>query len=155
MRLTATLGALAVLLFSAELPAASDVDQVTAATQSFYRALNGADGSAAAKFLLPKGDSFPRNGGVLQPEEATAEDAARALRASFAAGLHFEVSLQHLEVKTYGDAAVATFYTMGTTTGADKSVSHGTYRASYFWVKNDGQWKIAHFHISPLRGNLP
>jgi ketosteroid isomerase-like protein len=151
--MTRAVAALVLLALSAAASAAGAADQVAAATQAFYQALNSADGSAAAKYLLPKGDSFPRNGGLLQPEEATAEDAARALRASFASGLRFQVTIQHLEVKVYGTAAVATFYTEGTTIGRDKSVAHGTYRASYFWVKDHGQWKIAHFHISPLRGN--
>jgi ketosteroid isomerase-like protein len=69
---------------------------------------------------------------------------------AFAAGLRFNVSIRDLQVKAYGDAAVATFYTEGVTTAADRATAQGIYWASYVWVKSREGWRIAHFHISPL-----
>jgi ketosteroid isomerase-like protein len=117
--------------------------------QAFYGALNRADPEAADMFLLPGGDSFPRSGKALDPEASTAEQSLRNLRALFDSGLRFHVTIRELQVKVYGDAAIATFYTEGTTTGADRS-SQGAYRASYVWVRRPDGWRIAHFHVSPL-----
>jgi len=138
-----------------EVAAADANSEVTTALREFYRALNRADGGAAAAYLLPKGDSFPRSGGPLDPEADTPEQSAKNLRASFAAGLRFHVTLRELRVTTYGDAALATFYTDGSTTGVNRVTSQGAYRATYFFVKRPGGWKIAHFHISPLLSPHP
>jgi ketosteroid isomerase-like protein len=126
------------------------LEEVSAAMQAFYAALNRADPVAADRFLLPGGDSFPRSGKKLDPEADSAEQSLRNLQASFAAGLRFHVALHDLQVKGYGAAAIATLYTDGETTAPDKSVTKGTFRATYVWVKLPDGWKIAHFHISPL-----
>ena len=144
--------AFALTPFVWQLATAGPVEEVAAATRGFYDALNHADGDGVAKYLLPRGDSFPRNGTELEPEADTAELAARNMRDSFAAGLRFRTSLRDLHVKVYGDAAVATFYIEGSSVRPDKSHSDGSYRASYVWVKDQGQCKVAHFHISPLTG---
>jgi ketosteroid isomerase-like protein len=125
--------------------------EVKAATEAFYAALNRADAAAADKFLLPGGDSFPRSGAKLDPEATTAEESLKNLRALFASGLRFHVVIRELQVKPYGDTAVATFYTQGTTaSAAGRSASQGVFRASYVWVRRPQGWQIAHFHLSPL-----
>ena len=135
---------------SAEAP---EVAEVTDATRAFYRALNRADPVAADRFLLPGGDSFPRSGARLLPEAATAEQSLKDLQDLFAGGLRFDVNLEGLRVKAYGTAAVATFYLEGTTTPAtNRLATGGVFRASYVWVRQPDGWKIAHFHISPLKG---
>jgi ketosteroid isomerase-like protein len=64
------------------------------------------------------------------------------------------VAIRELQVKAYGDTAVATFYTEGaTTTGTNRPASEGIFRASYVWVKRGNGWKIAHFHLSALTGS--
>jgi ketosteroid isomerase-like protein len=136
---------------AAKQTSSSVVAQVTAATWHFYAALNAADPGAADAFLLPGGDSFPRSGSKLDPEAPTAQQSLRNLEALFKGGLRFHVVIHDLQVKAYGDTAVATFYTEGsTTTGAKRPASEGVFRASYVWVKRSDGWKIAHFHLSPL-----
>jgi ketosteroid isomerase-like protein len=126
-------------------------DEVETATRAFYQALNAADPAAADKFLLPGGDSFPRSGKPLDPEPPTAEESLANLRALFARSLRFDVVIRDLRVTHYGTAAIATFYTVGHTTAPGGSTSgEATYRATYVWVKRQGVWKIAHFHLSPL-----
>src|ERR1043166_2961472 len=111
---------------AADQTSGSAVAQVTAATQHFYAALNAADAVAADTFLLPGGDSFPRSGRKLDPEAPTARESLRHLEALFKGGLRFHVAIRDLQVKTYGDTAVATFYTEGsTTTGANRPASEG------------------------------
>lgn len=127
------------------------VAEVESATESFYQALNAADAVAADRFLLPGGDSFPRSGRELEPEADTAEQSLRNLEDLFRAGLRFHVRIRDLRVRCYGGAAVATFYTEGSTTPAGgRPASMGVFRASYVWVKVPSGWKIAHFHLSPL-----
>ena len=149
---------LALALVALGLPAlcgAADqtVAEVTAATQHFYAALNAANPVAADAFLLPGGDSFPRSGAKLDPEAPTVQESLRNLKALFESGLRFHVTIRDLQVKAYGDTAIATFYTEGSTsTGANRGASEGVFRASYVWVKRSDGWKIAHFHLSPLTG---
>jgi ketosteroid isomerase-like protein len=132
-------------------PGDRGVDEVTAAMHSFYAALNRADPVAADRFLLPGGDSFPRSGKKLDPEAGTAAQSLLNLRAGFDAGLRFHVTLRDLQVKSYGTAAIATLYTDGETTAPDRSITNGTFRATYVWVRQPAGWQIAHFHISALK----
>ena len=142
---------------AADAAAGNVISEVKAATEAFYAALNRADAAAADRFLLPGGDSFPRSGGKLDPEAATAEDSLKNLRALFDSGLRFRVAIRQLRVKPYGDMAVATFYTEGTTQpAAGRPASQGIFRASYVWVRRPQGWQIAHFHLSPLTsGSTP
>jgi ketosteroid isomerase-like protein len=127
------------------------VDQVREATLAFYRALNNADAAAADRFLLPGGDSFPRSGAKLLPEAPTAEQSLQDLQKLFSAGLKFDVKVNDLQVKAYGACAVATLYLDGTTLpGTNRPPIRGSFRASYVWIRQGGEWRIAHFHISPL-----
>jgi ketosteroid isomerase-like protein len=150
MKIHVFLVALSLLMGNCAVARTAD-EEVASALQGFYQALNDADADAAARYLLPGGSSFPRSGAPLDPEAPTAEQSLKNLRASFAAGLRFHVTLRDVHVTSYGDAALATFYTEGNTTGVDKTVAQGVYRASYLFVKKADGWKIAHFHISPLR----
>jgi ketosteroid isomerase-like protein len=127
------------------------IAEVKAATEAFYEALNRADAATAARYLLPGGDSFPRSGRKLDPEATTAEQSRQNLQALFDGGLRFRVSIRELQVKPYGDTAVATFYTAGATQPAvGHPPSKGVFRASYVWVRRPQGWQIAHFHLSPL-----
>lgn len=144
-----------VLLCFAAVAAADDhqaraSENVAQATRAFYAALNNGDAVAADQYLLPGGDSFPRTGKELSTEPPTQELSLKALRQSFASGLKFDVKLKDLQVHVFGDAAIATFYSVGSTSLKGEFVSNGTYRATYVWVNLNGAWKIAHFHLSAL-----
>ena len=74
--------AFALTPFVWQLATAGPVEEVAAATRGFYDALNHADGDGVAKYLLPRGDSFPRNGTELEPEADTAASGCLARKAS-------------------------------------------------------------------------
>ncbi len=131
---------------------AGDVDDVKAAVQAFYEALNSSTVDDFTKFILPAGSgNFPRTGELLDPGAITVEDIKNTMQANFDAGLKFELQIHHLDAKVYGNAAVATYYTTGPTTYPNGTVLQGTFRGSLMWIKQSGQWKIAHVHISSLQ----
>jgi len=127
---------------------ADDVDDVKAAVLEFYEQLNS-ENPDFSSFYLPGGDSFPRTGSLLQPNNLN----RAAVRANFDNGLDFNVEVRHLEVKVHGNAAVATYYTTGSTKYADGTILSGIFRASITAVKQGRQWKWAHIHISEVESD--
>ncbi len=91
---------------------ADDTDDVKAAVQAIYEALNKGDANGFTKLILPGSSSFPRTGELLT-ETNTIEDFRSALQSLFDAGLKFNVQVHHLNVKIYGNNAIATYYTIG------------------------------------------
>lgn len=89
---------------------------------------------------------FPRNGRLRQPRPQTLEE----FQANLSDGLSFDRTVHHLDAYVLGEAGLTTFYTTGPTTYPDGSRLDGTYRASIVWVRESGQWKLVHAHISPL-----
>ncbi len=139
-------------MFLTTIATADDVDDVKAAVQAFYEALNSSAVDGFTKFILPGGSgNFPRAGGLLVLGGITVEDIKNTTQAQFDAGLKFELQIHHVDAKVYGNAAVATYYTTGPTTYPNGTVLQGTFRGSLMWIKQSGQWKIAHIHISRLQ----
>ena len=130
---------------------AGDVDDVKAAVQAFYEALNSSTVDDFTKFILPAGSgNFPRTGELLDPGAITVEDNRNNLQALFDSGLKFEVQIHHLDAKVYGNAAVATYYLTGRITYTSGTIPQGIFRGSMIWTKQAGQWKRVHTHISRL-----
>ncbi len=125
---------------------ADDVDDVKAAVLEFYEQLNDENADFTG-FYLAGGSAFPRTGALVQPSAFNRS----AAQANFNNGLDFDVAVRHLDAKVYGDSAVATYYTAGTTKYADGSTLRGIFRASMTWIKQGGQWRIVHIHVSPLQ----
>ncbi len=125
---------------------ADDADDVKAAVVEFYNQINN-ENASFAEFYVPNGDQFPRTGVLIQPFE----EIIGTVQASIDAGLDFNVQLRHIDVKVYGNAAVATYYTVGTTDYPDGTILSGVFRASITAIKQGRQWKFAHIHISPLQ----
>ncbi len=135
-----------VCMFATSATIADDTDDVKAAVQEFYDQLNN-ENTSYTEFFLPSGDQFPRTGVLIQPNE----EIIGTVQANIDAGLDFNVQVRHLDVKVYGNAAVATYYTVGTTDYPDGTVLSGVFRASITAIKQGRQWKFAHIHISPLQ----
>ncbi|MDA2924917.1 nuclear transport factor 2 family protein [Acidobacteria bacterium AH-259-L09] len=123
---------------------ADDVDDVKAAALDLIAAYNTADVGAIAKYTHPDYSSF-RGTGLLV--EAFNKE---GLQAAFEAGLKFNRRVRHLQVKVYGNVAVATRYVVGTITLTDRTILSGPWRSSSVWVKQGGQWKRVHAHSSAL-----
>ena len=132
-------------MFLTTVAMADDADDIKAAVLEFYDQLNN-ENASYAQFFLPGGDQFPRNGVLVQPNQEIIE----STQANIDGGMDFNVQVRHIDVKVYGDAAVATYYTVGPTVYPDGTVLSGVFRASITAIKQGGQWKFAHIHISPL-----
>lgn len=115
--------------------------------QLFYARLNASDPSFTELFL-PGGDQFPRTGADLQSN--TVDPAA--IRRNFDAGLNFDLRVEGLQVKVYGDTAIATYHTTGATEYPDGRLVDGVFRASLVAVRDGAMWKFAHLHLSSLQG---
>jgi hypothetical protein len=140
MKALTTLFVVGMFLIPAAL--ADDADDVKAAVLEFYEQLNN-ENPGYRTFYVAGGDQFPRTGSLLQQNQEISAT-------SFADGLDFDVQVHHLNVKVHGNAAVATYYTTGTTTYPSGDVLRGIFRASITAVKQGNQWKFAHLHLSRL-----
>ncbi len=142
---------LVVGVFLTTVAIADDVDDVKAAIQRRQVAANSGDAFAGTQILIEGVTSFGPTGGLL--ERFDLEERRKDRQASFDAGLKFNLQDRHIEVRVYGNStAVATSYRVGTITRPDGTTGQPNNRVTTVWIKQGGQWKIAHVHISPLRG---
>ncbi len=133
---------------------AQDVEEITKATLEHFAALNAGDADAHVQHHLPEVSFFDPEGGLLEVFESHEQERA-SWQADFDAGFKFNVQLRHLEVKVYGDAAVATGYLVGTVTSPEGTTEQVTARRTAVLIKQGDQWKEAHSHQSPLTAALP
>ena len=133
---------------------AQDVEEITKATLEHFAALNAGDADAHVQHHLPEVSSFDFEGGLLEVFESHEQQRA-SWQDQFDAGFKFNFELRHLKVKVYGDAAIVTGYVMGTSTSPDGTTQETTTRRTAVLIKQGGEWKEAHTHISPLKAALP
>ena len=137
-------------MFATAVAMADDVDDVKAAEDRYYAAINSGDASAWAQSRLVIHNDFGAGGGLLEASDSL-EEARSGFQAAVDAGLKYNVQQRHLEVRVYGNlTAVTTSYGVGRITfpnGTDAQVNN---RITRVWVKQGGQWKMAHQHISPV-----
>ncbi len=137
-------------MFATAVAMADDVDDVKAAMQRSQAAANSGDANTEAQILLEGFTSFGFAGGLL--ERVDLEEARKNRQASFDAGLKFNIQDRHTDVSLYGNStAVVTSYRMGTITQPSGRIVRPNNRITTVLVKQGGQWKIAHVHVSPLR----
>ena len=137
-------------MFATAVAMADDVDDVKAAVQRFYAALNAGDAGALMRLYAAGSSSFGAGGGLLETFDSPEErrSSFQALRDS---GFKLNVQLRHVEVSVYGDTAVTTNYGAGRITQPDGTVNPTNNRITRVWVKQGGQWKQVHQHLSPVR----
>ena len=144
MKTLISLGLLGLLLTTAAL--AGDVEDVTAAEMDsrVQEMAGNVDG-----YFKYKGSTytiFPPTGGFLSTGSRREQAQAR-----FDAGMKFDMTTRNYDVKIYGDTAVATYYTVGTVQrSAESEPEWWNLRMTSVWVKEAGQWKLAHRHESHL-----
>jgi hypothetical protein len=143
-RLIVPIMALLGCMFSSAAAVADDADDVKAAQLAVMAALNEGDVEAHGLRLLPEVSGFYDGGGLLTTEPWR----GKKLKAAFDAGLKFDIQLRHLDVKVYVNAAVVTGYETGVVIWPDGTTLKGPRRFSALWIKQAGQWKQAHVHIS-------
>ena len=128
---------------------ADDVDDVKAAVLRNYAALNAGDANAWTQLLAAGNTSFGPGGGLLERSDSL-EEQRRNQQAAFDAGLNYNIGPRHVEVSVYGNTAVSTRYGVGPIAFPDGTTAQTNNRITTVWVKQGGQWKVVHQHISPV-----
>jgi ketosteroid isomerase-like protein len=144
----ATLFVAGVVLMPAAL--ADDAEDVKKAVLATYAALNNGDVEAYVRLVVPEGTLYGGNGSFLQERNNTTEALRANLQGMFDAGLKYDYRIRNLEVKVYGDSAVATGYVVGSRTAPDGVTRQVTLRRSMMWIRQGRAWKVVHVHSSPL-----
>jgi ketosteroid isomerase-like protein len=125
-----------------------DVEPIRRATEHFLEVFGNLDWDGfRAVWSSEPTVFFPFNDA---PERVTGKNAVEARWQRFfsemprrtAAPPYFRVNLRDLLIQRYGDAAIVTF-NLGTTPGA-------VGRRTLVFVREKGEWKLAHLHGSPL-----
>ncbi len=140
---------LVVGMFLTTVAMADDVDDVRAAVQRYHTALNAGDGSAWAQSHVARNTRFSPGGQLLERFDST-EELRKPRQAAFDAGVKFNVQSRHLEISVYGDTAVTTNYGVGRITFPNGTAAQVNNRITGVLVKQGGQWKMVHQHISPV-----
>ncbi len=127
---------------------ADDVDDVKAAVESYFAALNSGNGAAMARYRIPEYSVFA-GGGLIDRSSSTAQQ-RDDFQALADAGRKLNLRIQHLDVRVYGNAAVVTGYLMGTDTAPDGTVSQSRHQRTGVWIKQGGKWNEVHRHAARL-----
>ena len=138
-------------MFLTTVAMANDVDDVKAAVQNYFAAINAGDSSAVMQYRSPEWSSFSRPGGLLDIPTASLQEQKNALDAQVRAGVRRNYGITHMEVKVYGNTAVVTGYLTGSRTQPNGTVVQMRDRRTAVFVKQGSQWKEVHRHQSPLR----
>ena len=141
---------LVVGMFLTTVAIADDADDVRAALQRYMTALNAGDANAFIQSRAARSTGFGARGGLLATSDSL-EEARSGFQADYDAGLRYDVQSRHVEISVYGDTAVTTGYGVGRLTFPDGTTNQVNNRITRVWVKQGGQWKEVHRHLSPLR----
>ncbi len=143
---------LVVGMFLTTLAMADDADDVKAAVLRHSAALNAGDAGALLQLQLAGNTSFGPGGALLETS-GSLEEARKTRQAEFDAGLKYNLQARHIDVRVYGNlTAVTTHYGVGTITQPNGTTGQVNNRITRVWVKQGGQWNMAHQHLSPFRG---
>ena len=120
----------------------TDEDRVRDAVVELYETLSTKNTNAVVRYMHPDGyTEFSESWGrlfVLDEEY---------IRNALASDFEIDLAVRDLEVTVYGDAAIVTGYRVGSI----RSAYEVTLRLSMVWVKESGEWRLAHVHLSPSR----
>jgi ketosteroid isomerase-like protein len=131
---------------------ADDVDDVKAAVQRYFVAINSGDTEGVYQFRIAERSSFGRGGQLLGKPTASLEEQKRSHQNQVNAGRKRNYQLRHMEVTVYGgDTAIVTGYLTGRGTFPDGTVVPHNDRRTALLIKQGGQWKEVHTHQSLLR----
>ncbi len=141
---------LVVGMFLTTVAMADDVDDVKAAMQRFYAALNAGDAGALMQHHAAASTSFGPRGRLLATFDSP-EEIRKTRQASFDAGFKANLQARHIDVRVYGNStAVMTSYEVGTINLPTGNTVRPNNRLTTVLIKQGGQWKIAHVHLSPV-----
>jgi ketosteroid isomerase-like protein len=123
-----------------------DDADVKTAEIAFNAAQNAGNIEGMYKLSLPDRTVYGPAGGALV--EGWTEESKKRRQAEFDAGRKVDLRIEDLKVRIYGDTAVATFYRIGTMKEVGGTPKQVHIRISGVWVRQRGEWKLAHRHES-------
>ena len=130
---------------------ADDEDDVRAEMLRFLTALNTGDVDGFMQHYLSGNTSFVPDNTFLS-RNVSLEDQRKSWKATVDSGQKLALQLRHLEIDVYfNSTAVVNCYVVGTATSSDGTIRQVNWQRSAVMIKQDGQWKEAHHHRSPLR----
>ncbi len=136
---------LVVGMFLATVAMADDVDDVKAAVRGYFAAHRARDVNAYMRYRMAEYSNFGPTGGLIN-RSTSLEQQRSNFQAAIDQGIRRNIDIRHLEVRVYGNSAIATGYVVGTVTNPDGSTDQVTWQRSGFWIKQGSQWKEAHHH---------
>ena len=149
-------------MMGAGIAVADDVDDVKAAYLQHIANSNSGNVDGFVGQHLAGHSAFGPTGALLTRYDSI-EDEKKLVRAALDAGraanpgrssvrAFSDVQVRHLEARIYGRlSAVVTAYLTGRETASDGTSRQRTLRASSMWIKQGGQWKEVHDHMSDLQ----
>jgi ketosteroid isomerase-like protein len=140
--------ALSLMLMIAPFAHAQDAASLRAAIETHYSAIHAGNIDAVWSHHLPDFSMFWKDGSVLF--EPGFGEAAERMGAT-PEFPEINVTMRDFNAQIYDDIGVATFYLYGSDAWRG-DVTDGTWRVSAVWRWQDGEWKEAHHHESPLMG---
>ncbi len=137
-------------MFATVVGMADDADDVRAAVQRFYAALNAGDAGALTDFYAAENTRFGTGGALLETFDSLDEKRMNQ-QAAFDAGPKYNLQARHIDVSLYGNStAVVTSYGVGRLTFPNGTIGQPNNRITAVLIKQGGQWKIVHRHLSPV-----
>ena len=117
--------------------------------ESHYTAINAKDRPTILSHHLPDFTWFSSDGSMLinLRDFIEAKERVGATRGFGTTDLF----IHEFKAQIYGNVGVAIFYLIGSRKRGD-AIQRGTWRVTAVWVHENGTWKEAHHHESPLVG---
>ncbi len=124
------------------IPPKDDATQVKESVYQYVALLNSGDITARANCYLSEFTSFGIEGGPLHTNRFEGRNPGPTST--------FDLRCRDLRVYIHKDTAIATAYLIGTITNANGAPIRVTGRSSWVHLRQNGEWKIVHSHLSPL-----
>jgi ketosteroid isomerase-like protein len=121
---------------------------------TWIAARNAADVASLANTWVSPASYFA-GGSLLLEFEFTTDQLAGMIQGQFDGGRKDNLLAHHVVVRIFGEAALLTCYLSGTHVVDERTTIEGTQSFTSIWVKIGGQWKLTHFHQSPIAGGPP
>jgi len=147
MKVLATLFVIGML--ATAVAVADDVDDITAAELDSRAQEKSGNADGVYNYMVPDFSIYPPTARLVS--HGWDEDSKKRMRARHDSGRQFDFQVRHLKIKVYGDAAVSTYYLVGPVLLPSGERQRQSLRMTSVWVKQAGQWKLAHRHESPLK----
>lgn len=144
-----TIATMAVLgsVFFVSSALADDIADVKALEQGHYAARNRGDVATWESYHVVGRDSFGPGGGKL--ETSTSLETERKKLVESLKTTKYNHKLTDINVRIYGNVAIATSYITGSSGPAGKERPTSARRTAVL-LKENGKWHEIHDHISPL-----